>query len=286
MPCVPPACLPAASFTLPRDSHTTAYMWRSTVHRLLGRDDLELRRDLAAAHHLSHAYRFDDLIWNHISARVPGHATKYMVTSGTEHFDEVTASSLVLSTSANANATTDTIHGAIYAARPDVMAIVHHHSTAVVAVSALPEGFKCLSQESTAFHGNIAYHDYQGVSDSSGEGARIVEALGTKCHTLIMRNHGACTTGASVAEAWVRYYYLDLCCRQQLAVAHVPRLIELPKAVLEHSAAQFAPGTMYQHGNMEWTALRRHAARLQARARCERLLAWWVGLVCWILGED
>ena len=175
-----------------------------------------LRRHLAAAHHLSHHFKFDDLVWNHVSAR---NGAQYLVTSGTHHFDEVTERNLVVSNSEIANKTADVIHGAIYAARPDVHAIVHHHSPAVTAVSALADGLQFLSQDSAAFYGKVSYHDWEGTSLDYDERSRIAKALGADAHTLIMRNHGACTVGRSVGEAWTRYYILDRICAQQLAVA-------------------------------------------------------------------
>ena len=175
----------------------------------------QLRCDLAAAHALSDHYGFAELVWNHISARVPG-TSSFLISPGTHHFEEVTASNLVLSGPGNANVTGDVIHGALYEARPDVGAIVHHHSKAVVAIGMLPGGLKLLTQDAAAFHGKVAYYEWEGLSDDYDERARLAAALGSECHTLIMRNHGACTVGRTVAEAWVRYFYLDTVCQQHL----------------------------------------------------------------------
>ena len=223
-------CCAAAAYILLR---------RLTRRRL---DNLDVRRDLVAAHHLSHAFKFDELVWNHISARVPG-TDRFLITSGTENFDEVTPASLVESSSANANITADVIHGAIYRARPDVNAIVHHHTPHAMAVSMLPEGLRFLTQDSSPFVGKVAYHDWEGLSDDYDERSRIAAALGPSAHTLIMRNHGACTVGASVGEAWVRYYYLEICCRTQLSISHLAKIIEPAAAVLAHAASQYARRT-------------------------------------------
>jgi ribulose-5-phosphate 4-epimerase/fuculose-1-phosphate aldolase len=231
-----------------------------------------LRRHLAAAHHLSHHFKFDDLVWNHVSAR---NGAQYLVTSGTHHFDEVTERNLVVSGADIANKTADVIHGAIYAARPDVHAIVHHHSPAVTAVSALADGLQFLSQDSAAFYGKVSYHDWEGTSLDYDERSRIAKALGADAHTLIMRNHGACTVGRNVGEAWTRYYILDRICAQQLAVAG-QRVVQPDAEVLSHAAAQVADDTPFAAGKMEWPALLRMADRLRGRRggpTARRLLA-------------
>ncbi|EOD16627.1 hypothetical protein EMIHUDRAFT_44937, partial [Emiliania huxleyi CCMP1516] len=176
-----------------------------------------VRRDLAAAHTLSHHFKFDELTWNHISARLPSGAG-FLVTPGDALFDEVTPLNLSLSSPQAVNVTADVIHSAIYAARPDVRAIVHHHTPAVVAVSCLEGGLQLLTQDAGAFVDAVAYHGWEGVSDDYDEKARIAAALGPIAHTLLMRHHGAVTTGRTVAEAWVRYYYLDRMCEVQCRV--------------------------------------------------------------------
>ena len=174
----------------------------------------------------------------------------------------------------DANITADVIHGAIYRSRPDVCAIVHHHTCATTSVAVLKEGLRYLTQDTAAFYGKVAYHDWEGISDGYDECARIQEALGKDSHTLIMRNHGCITTGKTVAEAWVRYFYLERICRVQIATLGQP-LNEPDAAVLKHAASQFSPKngkeSPYLHGNMEWAALRRLASRIvSARKISER----------------
>jgi len=227
--------------------------------------DEEVRRDLAAAHTLSHHHGFDELVWNHISARLD-ESGAFLVTPGDLHFDEVRAADLVRSSPQNVNVTSDVIHSTIYKARPDVNAIVHHHTTAVVAVSALEGGIQYLTQDSAAFYGRVAYHDWEGVSDDYDECARIAEKVAGGAHTVIMRNHGALTFGASVAEAWVRHYYLDRVCAVQVAAAGRPT-VQPSAEVLEHAARQYGDCTTdgpFRHGKYEWAALLRQAERLQA----------------------
>ena len=226
------------------------------------------RVDLAAAHTLSHHYGFDELVWNHISSRLTPEGT-FLVTPGDGHFDEVTPPSLVRSSPGNLNVTADVIHAAIYGARPDVKAIVHHHTPAVAAVSCFKSGLQYLTQDASAFVDRVAYHDWEGVSDDYDEKDRIAAALGPSCHTLLMRHHGAVTVGSTVAEAWVRYYYLDRLCSVQCAAGGAA--CRQPRAaVLEHAATQLGPGGPFCHGRYEWAALLRLAARLQSEAAVRR----------------
>ena len=152
-----------------------------------------------------------------LQARLPasddGERGAFLVTPGDRLFDEVTPANLaeVGPKSAPVNVTADVIHAAIYEARPDVRAIVHHHTPAVVAASIV--GLQFLTQDASAFFDSVAYHEWEGVSDDYDEKSRIAAALGPKAHTLMMRHHGAVTTGSTVAEAWVRYFYLDRICQ-------------------------------------------------------------------------
>lgn len=242
---------------------------RKLLEELPVGEEQAVREDLAAAHTLSAHFGFDELVWNHISARRPG-TDQMFITSGVEHFDEVTPDSLVISGSGNANITADVIHGAIYAARPDIGAIVHHHTCATTSVSVLKSGLKYLTQDAAAFYGKVAYHDWEGVSDDYDECKLIQQALGPTAHTLIMRNHGCITTGRTVAEAWVRYFYLERVCRIQIATLGQP-LNEPDESVMKHAAEQLGAKSPFNHGNMEWPSLRRLAARLtKARKISER----------------
>lgn len=238
-------------------------LWRN--RKAEPKDDI--RSELADAHMLSHHYGFDELVWNHISARVDGN--DFLVTSGTEHFEEVTPESLVVSSSANANITADVIHSAIYKHRPDVGAIVHHHTPAVAAVGVMKSGLRLLVQDGAAFYNKVAYHDWEGVSDDYEECERIAKSLGPDNHTLMLRNHGALTVGRTVAEAWVRYFYLDRICQVQVACGG-HELVEPPEDVLKHASKQYEPlngsgDSPFTHGKAEWGALRRLAARVRAK---------------------
>lgn len=226
----------------------------------------EIRRDLAAAHILSHHFGYDELIWNHISARLDGDG-RFLVTPGDLHFDEVRPENLIVSSPENKNVTADVIHSTIYKVRPDVGAVVHHHTPAVVAVSAMEDGLKYLTQDSAAFYGSVAYHPWEGVSDDYDECERIAAAAADGAHTILMRNHGALTFGATVAEAWVRYYYLDRVCQVQCSMPSGSPALQPDRAVLEHAASQYRPPHgPFCHGKAEWPALLRLVDRLQAKA--------------------
>ena len=167
-----------------------------------------LRDDLSCAHWLCHRFKMDDLVWNHISARFE---TDYLITPGDLMWDMIEPQDLVRS---SGNITANVIHQAIYESRPDIKAIVHLHTPAVVAVSCLEMGFIPLSQDGAKFGpGSISYHKWEGISDDTEEQKSIQESLGSTALNLIMHNHGACCMGDSVGAAWVRAWYLEKCCR-------------------------------------------------------------------------
>ena len=173
-----------------------------------------LRREMCLAHRLTAHFGMDDLTWNHISCRTTG--TDFLVTPGSIMYPEIMPDDLTLGSEA-VNETGFIIHEALYEARPDVMAIVHTHTPAIMAVSCLEGGLQCITQDGAAFYERVAYHDWEGVSTDGDEKARLGRDMGpSPYHTLIMRNHGACTVGATLGEAWVRMYYLDRICQVQL----------------------------------------------------------------------
>ena len=158
----------------------------------------------------------------------------------------------------------------IYKVRPDVGCIVHHHTPAVVAVSCLDEGLRYLTQDGAAFYGRVAYYPWEGVSDNYDECQRIAATVADgRAHTIFLKNHGALTLGATVAEAWVRYYYLDRVCAVQCAVGSKPAA-QPDEAVLAHAASQYGESACgrdgaFRHGKLEWPALLRLAERLQRK---------------------
>eukprot|EP00040_Diaphanoeca_grandis_P034968 m.218615 g.218615 ORF g.218615 m.218615 type:complete len:255 (+) comp33272_c1_seq2:70-834(+) len=233
----------------------------------------EIRTDLVVAHWLTGHYGMDELMWNHISARLPtdpDHKRQtYLVSPGTRHFMDIEEKDLAIvnvggpnSHLEKFNVTGDVIHSAIYAARPDVGAIVHTHSPAVLAVSCLKQGLQCYDQSSAPVYGNVAYYDWQGVSTSHDEGPMLSAAATNDKMVLMMRNHGACTFGANVGEAWVRMFFLERACRLQLELMKSGGEISRPsEALLTANALTVAPNTEYVPGAYEWEPMKLFAQR-------------------------
>ena len=226
-----------------------------------------MRVDLAACYRLADMYGFSDIVWNHITAKIPG--TEYFLINrfGLRH-DEITASNLVTldlegnvidpgsvsSSHEDINVTGFVIHSAIHAARPDLHCVMHSHSEYGLAVSALKEGLIPMIQDAMPFYNNVAYHEYEGMSTDIDERQRLAANLGDK-KTLILRNHGILTGGETVGEAFVLMYYLERACRTQMQVLASGREMHLPSAeVCEAAANQY---DIFPHGKYEWPALLR-----------------------------
>ena len=177
--------------------------------------EAELRRNLSIAHKLTHHFNMDELIWNHISARLP-FSNKYLITPGKMLFHRIKPSDLV---ETSLNATADIIHNAVYSARPDVNSVVHLHTPGALAVSCLKDGFQPLDQGSALFVDRVATHKWQGVSLDSGEGPMIAKSVleTPEACILVMQNHGFCALGSSVKEAWVMAFYFEKACANQIA---------------------------------------------------------------------
>jgi ribulose-5-phosphate 4-epimerase/fuculose-1-phosphate aldolase len=212
-------------------------------------DDL-FRMELAAAYQLNALFGFDDLCWNHISARNNG--SSFLITPGTSMFEHIQPDDLV-DNKETENVTGDVIHGGIYESRPDVHAIVHTHTLATTAVACLPGGFEFLTQDSAQFVDSIGYHEWEGISTDFDECQRIAAALGPTNNILIMKNHGVVVVGKTIAEAWVRHYYFDVCCRIQLKLLATGQPANQPDpAALAHCAQQM---DAYLPGEFEWEPL-------------------------------
>ena len=194
------------------------------VRDRVSEDEWQIRVDLAACYRLIAMYGWDDLVFTHISARVPGPDEHFLINAYGLMFEEMTASSLVkvdlegnivLETPHVINPAGFTIHSAVHAARPDVACVVHTHTKAGVAVSAQAAGLLPLSQTSLFPLASVAYHDYEGVALNEDEKPRLVADLGEKAF-LILRNHGLLTGGASIADAFLYMYLLETACQTQL----------------------------------------------------------------------
>lgn len=208
-----------------------------------------LRRDLAAAYRLVAHFGMDDIIYTHISARLPGRHDRFLLNAYGQRFDEVTASSLV-TVDLDGDVVDDplgfginpagfTIHSAIHAARPDVVCVLHTHTVSGVAVSCQADGLLPLNQWALQFHDRLAYHDYEGIALDHDERQRLVADLGEN-HVMVLRNHGMLTCGRSVSEAFKLMYNLERSCRAQLAVqASGSELVLPPPEIREKTARQY-----------------------------------------------
>lgn len=230
----------------------------------------ELRCDLAAAYRLIARFGMDDLVFTHLSVRVPGEGERFLINPYGWMFDEITASSLVAVDSegqpergseASVNPAGFVIHSAIHRARHDAQCVMHTHTLAGMAVAALDCGLLPTNQMSMQFYGQVATHAYEGIADDLEERDRLVADLGEK-PAMILANHGLLTVGATVAEAFITMYYLEQACRIQLAAMSTGAKLSLPPDdVCRHAAGQFGkPGTPGK-GMRPWTALRRRLDR-------------------------
>jgi ribulose-5-phosphate 4-epimerase/fuculose-1-phosphate aldolase len=230
--------------------------------------EAEVRRHLAAAYQLCALFGWDDLVYTHISARVPGPEHHFLVNPLGLGFDEITASSLIkidldgnvigMSGGYEPNAAGFVIHGAIHATRENAGCVMHLHTEAQMALSTLPDGLLPLTQHALRFHGRVSYHDYEGIALASGERVRLVDDLGGSA-AMILRNHGTLTVGASVAQAFVEMFYLEKAARSQLlAQATGQTLVVPPPETIELTARQWE--NMLDAG-IEWPALLRRLER-------------------------
>jgi ribulose-5-phosphate 4-epimerase/fuculose-1-phosphate aldolase len=228
----------------------------------------EQRLDLAACYRLIRHYGYDDLIYNHVTARVPDQDDRYLINPYGHRYDEITASSLIRidlagriheDTSHEINPAGYVIHSAVHAARHDVACVLHVHSHYATLVSTLEEGFIPLTQAGFQFYDRVAYHDYEGFALDTEERWRLVVDLGQR-NVLVLRNHGVLTCGRSVAEAFRRLYYFEQACRTQIDAMAAGTLRQPPPAVMEHTAQQWESGAAGIGGGTatrEWPALLR-----------------------------
>jgi ribulose-5-phosphate 4-epimerase/fuculose-1-phosphate aldolase len=229
------------------------------------------RVDLAAAYRLVAYYGWDDLIFTHLSARVPGPEHHFLLNPYNLMFEEVTASSLVKVDMSGlpvdpspfiTNPAGFTIHSAVHMAREDARAVMHLHTPHGQAVSAHGDGLLPLTQTAMLIRGDVAYHDYEGVAVDLEERERIVADLGTK-NAMLLRNHGTLAVGETVGEAFIRLYFLERACEAQiLALSAGDNVNNPPQGSPEVTAEQGKMGLKLAAGALAWPALLRKAYRL------------------------
>jgi len=238
----------------------------SALREKVSEEEWQVRVDLAACYRLAAHFGMTDLIYTHISARVPGPEHHFLINAFGFLWDEITASTLVKvtldgdivedATGSGINRAGFVIHSAVHRARPDVACVIHSHTQAGIAVAAQEEGLLPISQHAMRFWGGLAYHDYEGLALDLDEQARLVRDLGDR-KAMILRNHGLLVCGASIAEAFDLMYYLERACRIQVtAMAGGAKLRVPPEAVAEKTARQFK-GLPYKPKKTEWKALTR-----------------------------
>ncbi len=232
----------------------------------------KIRVDLAAAYRLVAHYGWDDLIFTHLSARIPGPEHHFLLNPYNLMFEEVTASSLVKvdldgvpvdPTPFITNPAGFTIHSAIHMAREDAQAVIHLHTPHGQAVSAHGDGLLPLTQTAMLIRDEVAYHDYEGVAVDLDERGRIIADLGDKS-AMIFRNHGTLAVGETVGEAFLKIYFLERACEAQILAlsAGEANLNNPPQGSPEVTAQQGKIGLKMAAGALAWPALLRKAYRL------------------------
>ncbi len=235
----------------------------------------EARVDCACAYRLVRHFGMDDLIYNHISARIPG-TEEFLLNPFGLMYDEICASALIKVDLAGRvlwepkfpeglgykfNPAGYVIHSAIHEARPELLCVIHTHSLAGMAVASLKKGLLPMTQTAMRFE-RVAYHDYEGVVLEESEKARLIENLGD-CEVMLLRNHGVLAAGKSVAAAFNNIYRVERACISQLMAQNGGDDIVLPpRAVIEKTNHMYRPGTRRAYGLLEWPAMRRLADRL------------------------
>ncbi|HYX28584.1 MAG TPA: class II aldolase/adducin family protein [Pyrinomonadaceae bacterium] len=231
----------------------------------------QARVDLAAAYRLVALYGWDDLIFTHISARVPGAEHHFLLNPYGMMFDEVTASSLVkidlqgnkvMDSPYFINPAGFTIHSAVHAAREDALCVMHLHTRNGIAVSAQKQGLLPLSQQAMFALASLAYHEYEGLALDEDEKPRLVSDFGDK-KFLILRNHGLLTVGRTVAEAFLGMFLLERACEIQIrAQAGGGELSPIPKEIIGRVASQMDAVTVGMGAALTWPGLQRKLDRI------------------------
>jgi len=230
----------------------------------------QVRVDLAACYRLIALYGWDDLVFTHVSARVPGPDEHFLINAYGLLFEEMTASSLVkvdlagekvLESPHMVNPAGFVIHSAVHEARHDVGCVLHTHTRAGIAVSAQQDGLLPISQTSLFPYSTLAYHDYEGVALNDDEKPRLVADLGNN-NALMLRNHGLLTTGPTIADAFLMMYVFETACQiQVMAQSSGGDLVQVPQPIVDGIEAQAEQVTKGLGGQLIWPGLLRKLDR-------------------------
>ena len=236
----------------------------------------QVRVDLAACYRLVNHYGMDEMIANHISVRVPGEEGTFLLNPYGLLYDQMTASCFVKvndagevlfdPTGLGCNKAGFVIHSAVHMARHDVDCVIHTHSLAGMAVSAMKIGLMPIAQSSMRFT-DIAYHEFEGPALNLDERARLVDHLGER-EVMILRNHGLLVTGTSIAEAFNNLFRLERACQLQVMALSCNTELHMPapEAVAETNRL-FKPTGMRRRGVLEWPALLKRLDRIDPSYR-------------------
>lgn len=236
------------------------------------RTEQQVRTDLAAAFRLAALNGWDDTIYTHLSASVPGEPGHYLINTFGHLFEEVTASSLVKvnprgqvvdGSARPVNPSGFAIHGAVHAARPEVECVIHLHTPWGVALSMLPEGLLPTSQYAMRLHGRLGRHAYEGLALGAEEQQRLAQRLGT-LDGLILDNHGVLTVGRTVAEAFMLMHLLERAAQAQLRAQAGARagIQVVADDLAQRTSREWVGDGQEWDGDLEWPALLRRLDRM------------------------
>jgi ribulose-5-phosphate 4-epimerase/fuculose-1-phosphate aldolase len=246
------------------------------VRQQVSREEWDKRVDLAAAYRLMDFYGMTELSANHISTRVPGEDNAFLINPYGLLYDQMHASCFIKvdldgnvlfnPTDLGINKAGYVIHSAIHAARHEVDCVIHTHTIAGMAVSAMKCGLMPLAQTSMRF-ARVGYHDYEGVAIHAKEKVSLVRDLGEHAG-MILRNHGLLVVGASIPEAFYNIFKLERACQVQVAALSCGVELQMPpQEVVEESYRMYLPGTRRPFGVLEWPSLLRKLDRLDPSYR-------------------
>ena len=249
---------------------------RPEVRAAVSAEEWQARVDLAACYRLVAAYGWADLVFTHISAKLPGPDEHFLINPYGALFEEITASSLVKvnlhgevigESPFPVNPAGFTIHSAVHAARTDVGCVLHTHTVNGIGVTAQKGGVLPISQQSIFVLSSLGYHDYEGVALRDDEKPRLVADLGTNTF-LMLRNHGLLTVGPTIADAFLAMYLFETTCAIQLrAQSGGGELVQVHPQILATAQQQAQQVTRNLGGALAWPALLRKLDRIDASFR-------------------
>jgi ribulose-5-phosphate 4-epimerase/fuculose-1-phosphate aldolase len=243
----------------------------NSVKQQVSAQEWQLRVDLAACYRAVAMYGWDDLVFTHISVRVPGPEHHFLINPYGMMFEEVSASSLVkvdlqgnkvMPSDYDINPAGFVIHSAVHEARDDAQCVLHLHTAAGIAISATKEGLLPLSQQSLFALSSLSYHNYEGVALNPDEKVRLVADLG-QTNFMILRNHGLLTCASTIADAFLFMYLLERACEIQLKAQSTGcELLPIPDTILRGIRAQAQQVTRSAGGGLAWPGILRKLDRI------------------------